>query len=392
MSDLQRQLELLRARVARINRKYQHAAARDLTEGAEVATPAGRHWEITRCWPASFRHGAADVGALSELPDDHIETNSPPGRWAFLDTETTGLAGGSGTVPFLVGVGWITSGGFELRQFFMRDYDEEASLLTALSDLLAKFDWMVTYNGRAFDQPLLETRYRLARIPEPFPRLRHLDLLHNARRLWKLRLESCRLQDLEQRILNVERHGDVDGMFIPEIYFHYVRTRDATRLEPVLSHNAIDILSLACLTAIVPAAFKEPASLTQAAEMVSLGRWLRNEGRLQEALDLMRRAIRRPLPDGLLYQTLWHIAEIERKLGREAAAIALWSELSTIANPWRAKALERLAIYYEHRECNYTMALELTLQALAIEATDELNRRRARLSNKVAGPRPVRLL
>lgn len=392
MDDLKRQLELLRARVARIDRKYQNAAARDLDDGVEVETGAGKHWEITRRWSASFRHGAADVGALWELPPDHIDMDSLPARWVFLDTETTGLAGGSGTVPFLVGAGWITSEGFELRQFFMRDFDEESSVLTALSDLLARFDWMVTYNGRAFDQPLLETRYRLARIPEPFPRLQHLDLLHNARRLWKLRLESCRLQDLEQRILNVERHGDVDGMFIPEIYFHYVRTRDATRLQPVLSHNAIDILSLACLTAIVPAAFKDPQTLTQAAEMVSLARWLRSEGRLEEALELMRRAIRRTLPDELLYQTLWHIADMERKLGREDAAIALWSELSTISNPWRAKSLERLAIYYEHRERNYTMALELTLQALAIEATEELHARRLRLTGKSLRPKAGRLL
>ena len=392
MTDLQRQLDLLRARIARIDRKYQNPNAHDLTEGVEVENQAGRHWQITRTWPSSFRHGSADVGALCELPANHIGDDSPPSRWVFVDTETTGLAGGAGTVPFLVGAGWITSSGFELRQFFMRDYDEEPSLLTSLSELLSGFDWIVTYNGRAFDQPLLETRYRMTRIPEPFPRLHHLDLLHDARRLWRLRLESCRLQDLEQRILNVERHGDVDGAFIPEIYFYYLRTRDATKLQPVLSHNAVDILSLACLTAIVPAFFKEPQSLTQATEMIGLGRWFRNEGRLDEALDLMRRAIHRPLPEALQYETLWHMADLERKLGREDAALALWSELSTITNPWRGKALERLAIYYEHRERNYTMALELTLQALAIEATDELHRRRARLSGKAGAPKPGRLL
>ena len=392
MSDLHHQLELLRAKLARIDRKYQNPDAHDLTEGQEVETEAGKHWEITRSWPASYRHGTADVGALSELPADHLDTPSPPSRWVFLDTETTGLAGGSGTVPFLVGVGWITPSGFELRQFFMRDHGEEASLLTGLSRLLANFDWMVTYNGRAFDQPLLETRYRLARISEPFPRLQHLDLLYNSRRLWKLRLENCRLQQLEQRILNVERHGDVEGALIPEIYFHYLHTRDATRLEPVLYHNAIDILSLACLTAIVPMAFKEPQTLTQATEMIGLARWLRNEGRLEEALDLMRRAIHRPLPDELLYHTLWHIAEIERKLDREPAAVALWSELSTIANPWQAKALERLAIYYEHRERNYAMALEMTLQALKVDPTEDLLRRHMRLSAKATTPKSGRLL
>src|SRR6185295_15168195 len=114
-----------------------------------------------------------------------------PEEWAFLDTETTGLAGGTGTCPFLVGVGSVTREGFRVRQFFMRDYGEEASLLEALGEHLARFRVLITYNGKTFDQPLLETRYRLNRARPPFGKLGHLDLLHGARRLWKLRFESC---------------------------------------------------------------------------------------------------------------------------------------------------------------------------------------------------------
>lgn len=403
MSDLlKHQLDELRARLARIDSRYEAApaaATRALPEGREVTTAAGTHWEIEKLWPAHFRHGAADVGALSELPQDLLEAlvnepgvNVPVTRWAFLDTETSGLSGGSGAFAFLVGVGAITAHGFELKQFFMRDHGEEPSLLTALSEHLSRFDLLVTYNGRAFDQPLLETRYRLSRIREPFPRLLHVDLLYSARRLWRLALESCRLQELEQRILGVERHGDVAGGLIPNLYFQYLHSSDFRPLAPVISHNAIDILSLACLTAIVPTAFRDPSRLTNGAEMVALARYFRNEGRLDEALALMREALKRKLDEALLWETLWQAADLERKLCRHEAAVALWSELSTARNPRQAEALERLAIHYERREKNPAMALEMTLAALAIAPTESLQNRADRLNKKAGGPKSGRLL
>src|SRR5262249_11202186 len=161
-----------------------------------------------------------------------------------------------------------------VRQFFMRDYGEEASLLRALHEHLEQFDVLVTYNGKAYDQPLLETRYRMARARVPFSRLGHLDLLHGARRLWKLRFDSCRLVELENQILGVEREGDLPGEMIPYVYFEYLRTREAFRLVPILHHNAIDILTLACLTAIVPLAFSDPESapIRHGAEMLGLAR------------------------------------------------------------------------------------------------------------------------
>lgn len=402
MDSVKAQLEILRARLQKIDARYQSEPApetRALPDGQEVRSDDGAHWQIDRHWPAHHRHGTADVGALSELPRDLLEAlvnepgvTVPPERWAFLDTETSGLSGGAGSFAFLVGVGGITANGFVLKQFFMRDHGEEPSMLKALSAYLDQFDLLVTYNGRTFDQPLLETRYRLQRIPEPFPRLKHVDLLYSARRLWRLALESCRLQELEQRILGVERHGDVDGQFIPNLYFDYLRTGNFAPLQPVISHNAVDILSLACLTAIVPVAFREPQRLTSGAEMVGLARWFRNEGRIDEALLLMRQALQRPMADPLVYETLWHVADIERKLERHAAAVAVWTELSTIRNPWQAQSLERLAIHYEHREKNLAMAFEMTLAAQVIEDSEALKKRAARLQRKVTSPKPGRLL
>jgi tetratricopeptide (TPR) repeat protein len=276
----------------------------------------------------------------------------------------------------------------------MRDLGEEASLLHALSNHLAEFDTLVTYNGKAYDQPLLETRFRMVRARPPFSRLEHLDLLFGARRLWKLRFDSCRLVELENQILGIERQGDLPGEMIPYVYFEYLRTKEAFRVAPILHHNANDILTLACLTAIVPWAFRSPetAPLSHGAEMVGLARWLRRGERHEHALLLFRRAIDKGLPDELMFRTMWDIALIEKKLGREPAALALFSDLAACRNLHRLAALEELAKHYEHRERNYSMALEFTLSAIALEDNAELRRRQIRLERRLAVKRPRRLL
>ena len=364
--------------------------------GEVVRTPHGEHFETEKLWERHRRHGSVDISDLAELPEDLLEplsagaiASAHPTRWAFLDTETTGLAGGTGTYAFLIGVGSIEPAGFRLRQFFMRDYGEEASLLWRLAEHLSQFDVLITYNGKAYDQPLLETRFRMARAqgapPHPFDRLPHLDLLFGARRLWKLRLESCRLVDLENRILGVERQGDLPGEMIPYCYFEYLRTQHAFRLVPIFHHNAIDILSLACLTAIVPFAFRSPdgKAFRHGADLIGLARWLLQAERYEEALRLFRSAVERGLPDHLLFRTLWDTAALEKRLGREDAALALITELAGTRNPFRVRALEHLAKHYEHRERNYAMALEMTRTALSVEDSPQIRRREERLKAKV---------
>ncbi|MDR3719253.1 MAG: ribonuclease H-like domain-containing protein [Bryobacteraceae bacterium] len=415
MTDLSKQLDELRQRIARLEHRELSAgetspgpllfdrradpASRNPAEGREVETEFGRHWELERSWPANYRHGLSDVGALSEIAPDILcavsgdeRIEAQPERWAFLDTETTGLAGGSGTVAFLVGVGVIAPDGFRLKQYFLREPAEEASMLSALAGDLAAFDVLITYNGKSFDVPLLETRFVMNRRKAPFTRLQHVDLLYGARRLWRLKLDSCRLQELEKRILGHERVGDVGGGFIPNLYFDYLRNGDAGPLEPVLFHNAIDILSLACLTAIVPQAIREPERLKHGEELAGLARWFGNEDRLEEAASLMQLALKKPMSDELVWETLWRLAGIERKLGRHDTALAHWSELSTIANPYQAQALERMAMHYERREKNAALALEFTRAALAIARTPELEKREARLEARLSRPRSGRLL
>ncbi len=423
MLDTDNQLARLKQRIAAIDSRF--AAKRNQTaaslvrspeftrsyieewsEGQVVANDFGEHFETERLYAAHKQHGSADIGALDDLPhcllDALSENQIPPAepkRWAFLDTETTGLAGGSGTYAFLIGVGRITPEGFRVRQFFMREYAEERSLLEALNQHLAGFDVLITYNGKSYDQPLLETRYRMTRHQPPFARLGHLDLLHGARRLWKLRLDSCRLMQLEQQILGVYREGDLPGDMIPYVYFEYLRSREAQRLQPIFHHNAIDILTLACLTAIVPAAFRSIDSeslakvgVKRGEDLAGIARWLLAAEEHEQALELFKRAVDAGLPDRLLFRALWDIALLEKRLERPHAALQIFTELAGCGNEYRVCALEELAKFYEHEERNYGVALEFTKRAIACETSSALHHRKARLERRLAKPRTRRLL
>lgn len=423
MLQIEEQLARLRQRVAAIDLKFREpnpsrsaavkqcgggssrARIEEWSSGRVVTNEYGEHFQTEKVFASHKQHGSADIGALCELPADSLDAlgeseirASAPGSWAFLDTETTGLAGGSGTYAFLIGVGRITAEGFAVRQYFMRDYAEERSVLLAVEQHLAEFEVLITYNGRSYDQPLLETRYRMNRQKHPFGRLGHLDLLYGARRLWKLSLESCRLMQLEQEILGVYREGDLPGELIPYVYFEYLRSEEANRLVPVFHHNAMDILTLACLTAIVPAAFRTTdaealsrVGVRRGAELAGIGQWLLAAGEREKSLEMFKRAVDAGLPDRLLFRALWDIAGLEKRLGRPFEAVRIWIELAECRNEYRAAALEQLAKYYEHEERNYVLALDFTEQALRFGDSAGLAHRKRRLECRLARPRPRKL-
>ena len=375
----------------------------DLVSGEVVFTPYGSHFETEQFFAANHRHGSYEISDLASLAPDLLSAlsdgaiaSSPPERWLFLDTETTGLAGGSGTYAFLVGVGSIGEEGFRVRQFFMRDYSEEASLLHALTEYISRFDVLITYNGRSYDQPLLETRYTMCRARHPFGRLEHLDLLFGARRLFRLRLENCRLVNLEDQVLGFEREGDIPGEMIPYCYFEYLRTRRAHRLPPILRHNVLDIVSLACLTGVIPEAFRDPGNVRarHGVDLLGLARWLQMSGRLEEAHKLLRRAVDMGLPDQHLFGALYAAGLIEKKQGQLHAAVATFTDLSLSPNPFRVRAYEELARHYEHRERSFAMAVECVRAARQIADSDALRKRHERLEIKAAGtrrPKPGKL-
>lgn len=225
--------------------------------GESVENEGGRFYLVRSDLPLDTPHGAVPLGAILEALPEHVALAAAdpdleafdPATAVFLDTETTGLAGGAGTVAFLVGAGYFVEGAFRLDQCFMRDYDEEEAVLRHLDGVFGRCETVVSYNGKTFDVPLLRTRFIQNRIPFRLDSALQFDLLHAVRRFWKRRLQDCALSNIERQILDIHRQGDVSSAEIPEIWFEYLRTRDARRLRQVFYHHRMDVLSLVTLTA-----------------------------------------------------------------------------------------------------------------------------------------------
>jgi len=410
------ELERLRRKIARIDKRYAYgpvvAAAEEEKRwkspfgmalegvehdlnGEEVETPHGKCLLTGRTWAFHKRYGNSDISALSEMRGDPLGFPQPVSRWAFLDTETTGLAGGTGTYCFLIGVGYLEGRDFRVDQFVMRDFDEEPAQLHALAQCLSRFDVLVTYNGKAFDGPLLETRFRMMRQRPAHARMEHFDVLHSARRLFRLRLETCRLVHIERTVLGFEREGDLPGEMIPYYYFDYVRTRDVMKLLPILHHNQMDIVTLGCLTALVLAAVGDPATapLAHPVDLYSLGAWVARVGTGEQAISLYRRALAVPttssrgLPEPLAWRARHELAALHKSARDYDSALPLWREVASAANEHRLAAIEEMAKYFEHRARDYAGAMEAARVGLAAAPPGELaawQRRLARLEKKLA--------
>jgi hypothetical protein len=345
----------------------------EYVEGEVVKNSGGEFFLAREAFPFGRPYGklrigdipSADLSPLNLVLKDAAMPDAS--RLVFLDTETTGLAGGTGTCAFLIGIGNVEGMKFVVRQFFLRDYPEEKAMLEALAETLGACEGIVTFNGKTFDVPLLETRYALARMKSPLDRLVHFDALHPARRLWKLRLESCKLTDLEEAILGISREGDVPGSEIPAIYFDYLRSGDARGLQPVFYHNALDVVSLAALTVELARALDDGGAeaLGSPLDLFSLSRILGTAGSKEKSISTCRQALAAGLPQQVESLALKHLAaELKRKRLHEAA-VELWLELSRREPPLAVEALEELAIHYEHHLRDLRQALEFTLAALA---------------------------
>ena len=244
-------------------------------------------------------------------------------RLLFLDTETTGLSGGAGTVAFEIGVGWIEPRGMVIRQYVMRNYAQEADILREIAALAARADTLVTFNGKSFDLPLLESRMVMNRIRAHITDMPHLDLLHAARRVYKLRLGRCSLTALEEAVLGKARQDDLPGAQVPERYFTYLKTGEFALLEDVLRHNFDDVRSLAELTAVICSAYRRPEALRHEQDILGVGKTLLRGGRTQQA-----RACFKILGHSTLSPQAHLYLSSSYKRGREwDEAAALWKDM-----------------------------------------------------------------
>ena len=269
-----------------------------------------------------------DPSALRLLAPDAPPEAADPQQWLFLDTETTGLAGGSGTYAFLVGIAWWDAGGLQVEQFFMRDHGEEHSLLVALAERLAERRVLVTFNGKSFDWPLLETRYRMTRSVRPPAARAHLDFLHPARNLWRLRLGSVRLIELERSVLGWNRGPDIMGELMPQIYFDFLRGGPPDALVPVFHHNQMDLRGLAGLACRVLAILGNPeAHGKDPLELYGVSRICERRGESRRARSLYERSIASELPTETDRAAKLRLARLAKRDGDISAACALWEAL-----------------------------------------------------------------
>jgi len=313
--------------------------------------------------------GLLDRDALRLLVPGAPDCACDPRQWLFLDTETTGISGGTGTYPFLIGIAWYDAGGLEVEQFFMREHSEEHPVLTALAERMAERRVLVTFNGKSFDWPLLETRYNMTRkIRVPSPRA-HLDFLHPARNLWRLRLGSARLPELERHVLGWNRGADIISEFIPQIYFDYLRGGSPDPLVPIFYHNQMDLRGLAGLASRTLAILSNPEQHGQdALELFGVSRICERRGETARAKKLYARSIAAELPEDTSLAAHRFLARIAKREGDHALACELWEKLiaeKTASTSREAfEAYEQLAIHYERRARAPQRAAELMSKAL----------------------------
>ena len=325
-----------------------------------------RHFAVYR--PAEEFPGALELTreTLSLMSEKPMPENLDPRRILYLDTETTGL-GGSGTVAFLVGMGFLGDNGFEVHQFLMRDYPEEPYLLKHVAAGLGRFDVLCTFNGTTFDVPLLESRFLMNRMDRSCLDLPHLDLLHMCRRLWKLRLGRCNLGRLEEVILGKPRVDDLPGSEVPQRYFTYLKTKQMSLLDDILRHNAQDIATLCVLLNHMADLYLHPEKIRFSEDVYSMGRALEKRNLPENARRCYRLARGGRMGDSAAKA----LAFSYRRGGEKEAAVRVWLEMIRTGSGGVTPYVE-LAKDAEHRRRDYAEALRLTERAIALVSKPRL--------------------
>lgn len=298
----------------------------------------------------------------------------------YLDTETTGLSRGAGTVAFMVGIGRLENDGLHVRQYYLTDYDQEEYMLRQLVEDIAACDTIVTYNGKSYDLPLLQNRLIMNRINPSVLSVPHVDLLHVARRVYKRRLQKCTLGDVEERILGIHRKEDLPGAEVPERWFRFMKTGDRSLLDDILTHNEQDIATLAHLLYDLGKAYTQPEQLGYDLDIFSVGMAMEKMGEPERAKCCYRMVESS--------ESFFALARIYRRDGSTREAIRALEQSAALGGSGAVAAMEALAKLQEHRERDYAAALHWTDCALALCDASQipaLMHRRKRLSQKMRG-------
>ncbi|MCP4603282.1 MAG: ribonuclease H-like domain-containing protein [Proteobacteria bacterium] len=360
--------------------------------GEDLTTEHGVVRLVTQWLEPDHAHGKVpvksalevDTEALAYLALDPALTDVKLEKMLILDTETTGLAGGTGTVPFMVGLAWFEDGALVVEQLLLKGLGQEVPLLKRLAERLLWADFLVTYNGKSFDWPLLRTRFIMNRVPAP-PVSAHLDLLHCCRRVLKQRMDSVRLVDMETEVLGFYREGDVDGSEIPGIYFDFLRGGPPTRLLPVLEHNANDVIALAAIMGRIVRHFESVIGADDPMDHLGYAKVAAKAKDLERAFAFARAAASGAGSFDVSVEAHMLTADLARKNGDfEASAAELDQALSMAGDSDIASRIHlTMAKLYEHRIKDLTRAMGHAEHTLIAEGDETHEKRIARLKRKI---------
>lgn len=374
-------------------------AGEDMLNGSVCYYKEKPYYVIENTYPLSYSHGGFRLGDALELDMQHLmkmcgelDEDTCINDLLFLDTETTGLSGGAGTIAFLIGAGYFEKNQFILRQYFIRDYDEEAAVLGSLYQLLREKCVLVTFNGKSFDWNLLKNRFICNRIRLTSDEPAHLDLLYPSRSIWKLKLQSCRLSSLEENILGEKRIDDIPGYMIPEIYFKYLEDRDTAEIRKVIRHNELDILSLVSLLLKIYVMLQNPLiEAKDEKELLGVGRIFEKKGDLDNVVKCYD-ACTDSVNSTIKSLASKRLAGVYKRNGDYCKAIDLLEKILIHSNTSNIPVMIELAKCYEHREKNPVKALKVVEEAidacLALHLRNsvyhlDLRKRKERLQRKI---------
>jgi uncharacterized protein len=382
----------------RLEKISQGTNRRRLSEALGGDWAEGETLIVTRSLPASSTHGRTTLsGFLSlqgrdfvRLTGDEAFSDARPEEFLFLDTETTGLSGGAGTVAFLTGAAYFRDGALVLKQFFLPSFETEAAFLgnlLRLTDKENRFRFLGSFNGKGYDVQVLDTRFLLKRLTHPFRQMPHLDLLHPGRALWKERLQDCSLQSLERRILGFRRQNDFPSHLIPQAYFGYLRTGDSLPLGPILEHNRYDLISLVSLACAMAEAVDRPHH-DNLSTPPAAARLLENRGCFGEAERVLENALNEGEWNECRQECMERLALLKKRSGKHLEALRLLEGLLQDHPRPSLLAFEEAAKIMEHRTGDLKRAQRITRLALQrYPGSDELKRRLHRLDCRLQGRR-----
>lgn len=347
-------------------------AIEELVDGQFLSTPFGEVFSVRETYGSGYRYGGILLGELLEVPHypAHLITRDERlkdidfTRTLFLDTETTGLSGGTGTYAFMVGVGSFQGGGFTVQQLFMRDHSEEKAMLFVLGELLDRNDFLVTFNGKNFDIPLLETRFILSRLSVPFVDKANYDLVYPSRKIWRRVCHNCRLITLEAQLLDIDRGDDIPSELIPYLYFDFVRTGNAEKISRVFYHNRMDILSMVILAHRIHLTSHDPSAFhpRRGIEHVVLGKLFMEQGMIEKATGCLEEAVKL-CDEPFQWEAMRFLSLAYKRRGLWQRSAALWEDMISSDGSQSPFPYVELAKYYEHRAKDYSKALEMVQRA-----------------------------